>query len=167
MNYLERSQKAKIEILNNNRLIDIARNAFDERIKPFSIGGTVNLYSIGKISDMYVALRIFRTDRTEGKFDLERQMDLMEHYCQNAEYLDASNQLVPRFCIGAIFGNKAAIFTEDLSNGWNQEILHHPDKVYALVGPEQKIVYVDIDWLFRAPSNLEIKYFLNENLIRI
>lgn len=168
MNYLEKSQQIKQEISGDSRLLDIARNSFNEQIEPFSFGGTVNLYAIGQIpSGLYVALRSLRTDMAEGKGTLEQQMRLMEYYCQNAENLDASRQLVPRFCIGVVYGNRAGIFTEDLSNAGTQTVEHHPDNDSALVGSDKRKVYVDIDWLFRATPGLEIKYFLDKNLIRI
>lgn len=168
MQYFEKSQKIKLEILKDNNLLNTARSAFDEKIEPFSFGGTVNLYFIGRIpSGKYVALRVFRNNLPEGQESLERQIKLMEYYCQNAEYLDDSLESVPEFCIGAVKGNKAGIFTEDLSNGGSQEIKHCPDNDYALVGPQKRKVFVDIDSCFRAPLNIKIKYFLNKNLIRI
>lgn len=168
MDYIDKSQIVKNEILSAPTLLDTARNAFDKKFEAFGWGGTVELYHIGRLSSgLHVALRAFRTDVQEGQNDLEGQMRLMEYYCQNAEHLYSKNEPVPEFCVGVIKGNKAGILTEDLSAGDTQEVEHHPDNDYALVGAEKRKVFFDIDGLFRFIPGLEHKYFLDDKVIRL
>jgi len=168
MNYIERSQQVKQEILSNPKFLNVARSAFNEEIEPFAFGGTVHLYQIGQLpSGLHLALRAFRTDVAEGQRDLEGQMKGMEYYCQNADYLHSQENEVPKFCIGIINSSKAGILTEDLSNGGAQEFQHHPDNDYALVGADKRKVFVDIDGLFRFIPGLKLKYFSGKHLIRI
>jgi len=168
MSYIDGSQSVKDELLSAPTLLDIVGKAFNEKIEPFAFGGTVHLYRMGRLSSgIHVALRAFRTDVQEGKNDLESQMKLMEYYCQNAEHLYSKNEPVPEFCIGIINGNKAGILTEDLSAGDTEEVDHHPDNDYALVGVEKRKVYVDIDGLYRFIPGLELKYFLEDKVIKL
>ena len=168
MYYFKRSQNVKEQILLAPNLLDIARTAFDESIEPFSFGGTVHLYHMGKLdSGLYVALRTLRTDVAEGQTNLERQMKLMEYYCQNAESSDSRGELVPNFCVGVIKGDKAGIFTEDLTAGNTQEIDSHPDNDYILVGKDKRKVFVDLDGTSRFIPGLKLKYFLGKRAIRL
>ena len=168
MDYIEKSQQVKQEILSNPKFLNITRSALNEEIEPFAFGGTVHLYQIGQLpSGLHLALRAFRTDVAEGQRDLESQMREMEHYCQNADYLHSHGDEVPKFCIGVINSSKAGILTEDLSNGRTQEFQHHPDNDYAFVGTNKRKVFVDIDGLFRFIPRLKLKYFSNEHLIKI
>ena len=168
MSYLDNSQRVKKEIVSAPSLVDIARKAFNQSIEPFSFGGTVNLYHIGKLSaGIHVALRVLRTDVEEGKKNLESQMTLMEYYCQNAEHLYSKQEPVPEFCVGVISGKKTGIFTEDLTRGDTQEVLHDPDNAYAFVGANRRKVFIDIDGVFRYIPELELKYFLEDKLIRL
>ena len=166
--YFNKSQLVRISIERTPELIEITRTCFNGKMEPFASGGTVNLYHLGTLpSGLHVALRAFRTSVPEGKYDLEDQMRLMEHYCQNAEHLYSTGKSVPIFCVGVVSGEQASIFTEDLSKGGTQEVRHHPDNNYALVGAEKRKVFVDIDGLFRKIPGLELKYFLNENKVNV
>ncbi len=170
MGYFEKSQIVKEEILSLPTLLDTARDAFDERIEEFTSGGTVNLYRVGKLpSGLHVALRAFRTDVQEGRNPLGYQMELMEYYCQNAEYLSGHSysdwEPVPEFCVGVVYGEKAGIFTQDLSAGGTEKIETHAGNDYVLVGAEKRKVFVDIDNFFRDMLDLELKYFSGDNFI--
>lgn len=168
MEYIDKSQIVKKEIISESMLLDVVRNAFDQKFEAFGRGGTVELYRIGRLpSGFHIALRLFRTDIEEGQRNLETQMRLMELYCQNAEHLYSRNEPVPDFCVGVIKGNKAGILTEDLSAGGTTEVEHNQDNNYALVGAERRKVFVDIDGLFRFIPGLEHKYFLDDTVIKL
>lgn len=168
MDYIERSQLMKPGIISDSELLNSARRGFDEEIEPFSFGGTVNLYHVGILpSGLHVALRAFRPEMPEGRNSLTRQTQSMENFCQNAEHLDSEGEPVPAFCIGVVYKHMAGIFTEDLSAGETQEVDHDLEQPYALVGDEERKVFVDVDELFRLLLDLEPKYFLDENVVRI
>ena len=168
MDYLEISQQVKAELLSAPNLLNIAQNAFNGGIEPFSFGGTVNLYHLEMLSSgLYVALRVFRTDAQAGKYDLESQIKEMEQYCQNAEYLFSEGYPVPAFCVGVVSGEKAGIFTEDLSVGGREDVEHNRDDAYAFVGSDRRKVFIDIDTAFRVRRNIELRYFLESNSIRL
>lgn len=165
MTYFDKSQDAKRSF--TPQILDMGRDAFAGNIEPFGFGG-VHLYRTGRTSSgLYVALRVFRQDMPESEFSLRRQIKLFENYCLNAEELDSEGKEVPGFCIGVICGRRAGIFTEDMTAGGSIDLEHPPDMPFAYVGTERRIVYIDIDGVFRKKDVDSLKYFSLGNRFRI
>lgn len=163
--YFEKSQEVKRSF--TPQILDEGRAAFAGEVEPFGFGG-VHLYRTGKTSSgLYVALRIFRTDLDESRWPLRSQIKWFENYCLNAEELVAEGKEVPGFCIGVICGGRAGIFTEDMTAGGLQELEHHPDKAFAYVGPDRRVVYIDVDPVFRRKKIESLKYFSLGNRFRL
>ncbi len=171
--YFENSQSIKKEIESRLDLKNKITMCLDDKIEPFSFGGTVNLYRIGKLkSGLYIALRRFRPEMVEGRNDLNTKKKGMEIYCQNAERLKNEGEEVPQFCVGVVNGNDAGILTEDLTLGGKFDFDHFPDMDFGFVvdGTNRRKVWVDIDHLFSSElghnrnyyRDLGIKYFANE-----
>jgi hypothetical protein len=168
MDYFERSMNIRREILGREDILDAAGNAFRDREDScFNAGGSVNLYRVGKLeSGFHVALRLYRYDMDEGQFPWKKQARNMEQYCHNAEFVEARGDNVPSFCVGATDGTLVGIFTEDISNGGDLEVKHHPDQDFALVGLDDRKVFIDMDYQFRFTPGIEKKYFTFSNIIR-
>ena len=169
MVYFEYSQDIRQQLLSERDMLTQAKKAFNGEIEKFSFGGTVDLYRVGKLpSGFYVALRVFRQDRHFSGSSLGKQKSLLEDYCQNAEELNSEGKEVPKFCVGAVYGQRAGIFTEDLTAGGTQNFEHYPDYDFAWVGEgeNRRKVFVDIDYLFKHRED-KPKYFLEERLIQL
>ena len=170
MEYFERSQEVRKEILSEDGLLTQAKRAFNSEYEEFGWGSTVDLFRIGTLpSGLYVAMRVFRKDGHFGDSSVENQKRLLEDYCQNAEELDSEGKEVPKFCVGVVYRNRAGIFTEDLTAGDTQNFEHYPDYDFAWVGEgeQRRKVYVDIDHLFKHRRDTETKYFLDDHLIQL
>lgn len=170
MDYFRRSQNVRLEILANDRILTQAKEAFHGKIEEFGWGSTVNLYRVGVLSSgLYVAMRTFRRDGNFEKDKLDAQKKTLEQYCLNAEELDAEGKNVPTFCVGVVYGRRAAIFTEDVTDDGREEFEHNPDSAFAFVGEgtNRRKVYIDIDHCFKFRPGSEAKYFLNNHVIKL
>lgn len=170
MRYLKYSQRVRREIESIPELLDNVKRAFAGQAEPFTSGGSVNLYRLGRTpSGLWTALRAYRKDISEGRKDREQQARLMEYYCQNAEELDGEGESVPVFCIGAVCGNSAGIITEDLTANAQYQVEHHPDDDHGFVihGNQRRKVFIDIDGVFRRKFGfgIETKYFSPKNVL--
>lgn len=163
--YFEKSQEVRCSFA--PQILDEGRAAFAGKVVPFGFGH-VHLYRTGRTtSGLYVALRVFKEGSYESSLPLRSQIEHFENYCLNAEELDAEDKDVPGFCIGVICGRRAGIFTEDMTAGGSQELEHPPDKAFAYVGPDRRIVYIDIDRAFRQKEIKSLKYFALKKKVRL
>lgn len=168
MGYFEISQAVKPQILADSSMLTMARRCFAAEVEPFRAGGTVNLFYVGRLaSGLHVALRAYKPEVEEGRRDLEVQMQFMENYCQNAEELHSQGTPVPGFCVAVVCRQFAGILTEDLTANDTVPYEHYPDFDYAWVGAERKKVFVDIDALFKHRTFIELKYFLEQHLVKL
>ncbi len=177
MRYLEISQKAKREIKLLSGIEAKLIDMLEGRVEPFSHGSSVGLYRAGKTgSGLYVALRAFKPEflEDEGLQLLEDQIQWTENYCQNAAMHYKHNEDVPKFCIGVIYKDNAAILTEDLSEGGRADVtpLKGGDVEVTVTGPgvNRKKVYVDLDPHYidlRPIPKSGIRYFADPNVKRI
>ena len=171
--YFENSQLVRREIESRPDLKNKITMCLDNKIEPFSFGGTVNLYRVGKLkSGLYIALRRFRSEMPEGMSTFNNKRKMMEAYCQNAERLKNEGEEVPNFCVGAVNNNDAAILTEDLTSNGKVIFEHHPDTAFGFIIKDEarRKVWVDIDYLYgdiRKNRNPEIKYFSNGEIINL
>ena len=161
MGYFERSQGVRQELLSEDGLLTQAKRAFNSEYEEFGAGKNASLFRIGTLpSGLYVAIRVPRGWNS---------LSLLEDYCQNAEMLDSEGKEVPKFCVGVLYGERAGIFTEDLTKGDTQSFEHCPDEEFVWVGSgkHRRKVYVDIDHLFKWRRHKELKYFLDDHLIKL
>ncbi|MBS3051191.1 MAG: hypothetical protein J4400_03500 [Candidatus Aenigmarchaeota archaeon] len=162
--YFGKSQQVKRSF--TPQILDKGGAAFAGDIEPFGFG-QVHLYRTGRTSSgLYVALRIFRTE-LYNDWTLCSQIKWFENYCLNAEELDAEGKEVPGFCIGVICDRRAGIFTEDMTAGGSQDLEHPADEAFAYVGPDRRVVYLDIDPVFREKKVESLKYFSLGKMFRL
>lgn len=176
MEYLEISQNIRREIELLPGIESKLRNILEGKAEPFTHGSSVDLYRVGKTSSgLYVALRAFRAEFLEEDLQLlEDQIQWMENYCQNAAMHHKHNEGVPKFCIGVIYKDNAAILTEDLSEGGRGDItpLKGGDVEVTVTGPgiNREKVYVDVDPHYidlRPIPESRIRYFSDPNVMMI
>src|SRR3989338_7680205 len=98
MDYFERSQQVRREILRQPELLDAARLALTEKIESFASGSTTHIYWIGELeSGVHVAMRKFKKGILDSIDEVTLSSDGIRHletYCQNAEELDSMKRRV-------------------------------------------------------------------------
>lgn len=167
MNYFDYSQAIRNKIAASPQILEKTRGAFEDRFEPFTAGGTVNLYFLGRLeSGLYVALRTWRKEMLEGKLPFEKRKKNLEIYCRNAEDLSDKGENVPCFCVGVIYKNSVGIFTEDLTAGETKVVTHYPDNDYGFVN--DKKIWIDIDYLFNSKHlGAPLSYFAEDHIIQL
>lgn len=168
--YFVNSQKVKDEIKSNSSILENVAKAFREETEPFT-GASHDFYRIGMLeSGVYVVMRVLPSSGSDIKaLSFNGQINLMEQYCQNAEYLSSNGERVPNFCVGALCENKAGILMEDLTANDSVELIHHPDNAhgYIVQGSDKIKVFVDIDAQYRFTLDIKKRYFSNKAAIKI
>ena len=113
----------------------------------YDFGGTTEFYCISQLpSGIFIGVRRLRPDIPDGQGSLEKRMNYMEIYCQNAEELNERDETVPLFCVGLVYADNVAIVTEDLSKNGQCEIILAEQEARARIieGDSEKEVFIDL-----------------------
>ncbi len=176
--FFERSQALKEKIELDQAVLAKIRECFSGEIEPFGVGTEHEVYRIGLVENVYLALRKKRFP----SFDTEMDVGGMEIYCQNAETLSESRRsglflhrpISVGFCIGIEVAEELGILTEDFSENGKYNMTSCMADTYATRKTDDKIVdevLVDLDgcrpehYFDNSEKISDTPYFERKNMI--
>lgn len=155
MNYFEKSQDVKDQIVNNPDIIKKIYQYLTGQTKLELISGGNNnfVYQLGKLeSGLYVALRKFRwidPDEPETAFLI------YEDYCIEAETNFEKGRKVPSFSVGGALERIPFLLVEDLSEGKKWKVEEVSGKQYGYIYKEGKTEAVWFDFGSNNPTQFD------------